>query len=175
MSEATTPEIKLSAQFERKVGSGDYGNRTASAFLTVTLDGNASPAAVSEEFSSMFQQLKACVYDELGIEVVIDESGVLREKYNPQATVKEGPGVQAARRELGATGGFDTKGLVVRNLKDMVEDIPDKVVAKCQELGITEVWANNGNYGPFYREHVPQGATPKLPNPKDPSKGGIIK
>lgn len=170
----TTPEVKLSAQFERKVGTGDYGSRSASAFLTVTLtDDNA--AKVSESFGSMFSQLKAAVYDELGIEVLIDESGVIREKYNPQATVKESPGVGAARRELGATGGFDTKGLEVMNINEMVEDIPDRVVAKCNEVGITKVWANKGQYGPFYKEAVSAGDTPKIPNPKDPSKAGIIK
>lgn len=174
MPEATTPEVKLSAQFERKVGTGDYGSRSASAFLTVTLtDDNA--VQVSETFGSMFSQLKAAVYDELGIEVLLDESGVVREKYNPQATVKESPGVAAARRELGATGGFDTKGLEVMNLKDMKEDIPDTVVAKCNELGITKVWANDGKYGPFYKEAVKAGEPPKIPNPNDPMKAGIIK
>lgn len=173
MSEAA--EVKLSAQFERKLGTGDYGSKTASAFLTVTLDPDADASKVSEEFSNMFSQLKAAVYDELGIEVLIDESGVIREKYNPQAAVKEGPGVQAARRELGATGGFDTKGLEVMNIADLVEDIPDKVVAKCNELGITKVWANNGTYGPYYKEHLPKGETPKVPNPKNPAQAGIIK
>jgi len=175
MSEATTPEVKLGAQFERNVSTGDYGSRSASAFLTVTLPDGADAGAVSTEFGQMFSQLKAAVYDELGIEVLLDESGVLREKYNPQSTVTESPGVQAARRELGATGGFDTGGLEVMNLKDMKENIPANVVAKCNELGITKVWANDGKYGPFYKEAVKAGETPKIPNPNDPTKAGIIK
>lgn len=167
-----TPEIKLSAQFERKVGTGDYGNRTASAFLTVSVGPDND---LTTEFKQMFAELKACVYDELGIEVLVDESGVIREKYNPQATVKQGEGVAAARRELGATGAFDTRGLEVMNPAELVEDIPQKVVDRCNEVGITKVWANNGQYGPYYKEAVPKGDAPKIPNPKNPAQAGIIK
>jgi hypothetical protein len=77
MSETeTTPGPKISVSFERKQDLGNYQNATASAFLTVPLDADASSAVIEEAFREAFQQVKSVVYDELGIEVTVSPEGV---------------------------------------------------------------------------------------------------
>ena len=163
MPDETVETRKISVTFERKLGTANYGNVTARAWVESTMSMDASPVVVSETLSEAFAQAKAAVFDELGIEVTMDESGVLREKYEPVASVESRLGA-----ELGATPapagsfGYDKKGLDVANEKDMVQDIPNDIVAKCQQAGITKVWANNGKFGQFYKEFVPQGEDAKL-------------
>ncbi len=152
---------KLSVTFERKLDVGQYQNVVARAWLEDTLSADATAEEVSKALGDAFSQVKAAVYDELGIEVLMDDAGVIREKHEPTVTRTE----QRLGQELGATpvnsgGGFQTKGLEVAG--DLLEDIPDFVVDVCRDAGVTKVWANNGKFGPFYKEFVPKGETPKL-------------
>lgn len=158
---------KVSVTFERKLDLGDYQNVTARAWVEDSVPIDAPDALASEALSSAFGLAKAAVFDELGIEVILDDAGVLREKHNPSVTKTQGGGVAAARRSpdkggLGATGGFSTGGLEVANMEDLAEDIPQYVVDICNKAGVTKVWANNGKFGPFYKEHVVKGEQPKL-------------
>lgn len=174
--ENTVTEIKgrkISVTFERKKDLGNYENVVARAWVEDELPAHADGASVSEKVVELTNALKAGVYDSLGIELFMDDSGVIREKHAPVATVK------AAQDAVGSafkgTQAFDTGGLKIMNSQDLQEDVPADIVAKCNELGITAIWRNNGQYGVFYKEAVARGETPKLPDQRDPSKGGIIK
>ena len=170
MSEETIPGPKVTVSFERKLDLGNYNNVTASAYLTLPLDEGASQAVIAEALQEGFQQVKASVYDELGIEVTLNDNGLIVEVNKPAVTVySRGGGDAPAPRG----GGFDTKGLKVMNEKDMTEDIPDWLVTECEDMGITGVWVNQGKYGTFYKEAVAKGESPKNPNPET-GKPGII-
>jgi hypothetical protein len=169
MSEETIPGPKVTVSFERKLDLGNYSNVTASAFLTLPLDEGASQAVIAEALQEGFQQVKAAVYDELGIEVTVNENGLIVEVNKPAVTVTRNEGNAPAPRG----GGFDTKGLKVMNESDMKEDIPDWLQVECADLGITAVWVNEGKYGTFYKEAVAKGESPKNPNPET-GKPGII-
>lgn len=163
MSEPTTPLTrKISVTFERKLDLGSYQNVVARAWVEDNVAIDAADYAVSEALSTCFGLAKAAVFDELGIEVLIDEAGVIREKHTPAVTRTETGGVAAARRELGATGGFDTKGIKVINEDDMVQDVPDDIAEYVKSNDLAGVWANNGKFGQFYKEYVPKDGTPKL-------------
>jgi hypothetical protein len=174
MSETeTTPGPKISVSFERKIDLGNYQNATASAFLTVPLDADASSAVIEEAFREAFQQVKSVVYDELGIEVTVSPEGVVTEVNKPVVTVAQATPARPAGGPVGgAPGSYATKGLKVMNERDMKEDIPDWLVSQCAEYGITAVWANDGKYGPFYKEAVAKGESPLMPTPD--GKPGII-
>jgi len=162
MSEDTTPITrKLSVTFERKLDVGNYQNVVARAWLEDTLPGDASDAVVSEAISEAFGLVKAAVYDELGIEVLIDEAGVIREKHAPTVSVTE----QRLGKELGATqvsGSFNTRGVEIANPEDLKEDVPQWLADECSKYGITKVWVKHGQYGAFYKEFVSKGDTAKL-------------
>ena len=165
MSEETNT-TKISVTFERKLDLGSYQNVVARAWVEANVpEGDAT--AQAKALGDAFGQAKAAVYDELGIEVLMDDSGVIREKFAPAVTTTQSGGERAARRApenggLGATGGFDTKGLEVARTEDMTQDIPDDIVAVCTKYGVTKVWANSGRYGQFYKEHVAKDETPKI-------------
>ena len=171
MSEAT-PAPNVSVRFERKISDGDYGTITASAFVTYPMDENAGSAVISEKLEEGFQQCKAVVFDELGIEVEIDAtSGMITEVPKVRATKVAAPA--AGGGGAPRPGGFDTKGLKVMNVSDMVEDVPDWLVTECARMGIEAVWANQGKYGTFYKEAVKAGETPIHMN-EETGKAAII-
>ena len=152
---------KVSATFERKLDLGNYNNVVGRAWVEQNVPADAMAGEVSEALSGCFELAKAVVLDELGIEVIIDDNGVIREKYNPAVT-KMDSGERNLRRETGATGGFDTKGVKVANEKDMTENVPDWVAEIVEQTGMAGVWANKGQYGTFYKEYVPKDAEPVL-------------
>jgi hypothetical protein len=165
MSEEITT-TKISVTFERKLDLGSYQNVVARAWVEANVP-EGDQAAQAKALGDAFGQAKAAVYDELGIEVLMDDAGVIREKFTPAVTTTQSGGERAARRApenggLGATGGFDTKGLEVARIEDMTQDIPDDIVAVCTKYGVTKVWANSGRYGQFYKEHVTKEDTPKI-------------
>jgi len=155
-----TEPTKISVKFERKLDLGNYQNVTASAWVEAETDG--SHADVADKLGDAFGLAKAAVLDELGIEVLLDESGTIREKYAPSVT-KQDTGERAVRRELGGTGGFDTLGVNVTNAKDMTEDVPSWLPGVMETHGIVSVWANQGKFGPFYKEKVTAGEDPAGP------------
>lgn len=164
-TENITPEtLKVSVTFERKVGTEDYGNSTARVWLEGNIPADATPGQAAEKAQELFAAAKAAVYDELGIEVLLDEAGILREKHTPKVQASQSQGEKAIRRELGGTdaptGSYDTKGLEVAG--EMTQDVPDWLVEICEANGITKVWANTGKYGQFYKEFVSKGDQPKL-------------
>jgi hypothetical protein len=156
-SEATPETRKVSVTFERKQGLDDYGNVVARVWIEGSVPWDASDVEAAAEATRLFAAAKVAVYDELGIEVFMDGQGIFREKHTPKVQATQSQGEKAARRELGA---FDAKGLEVHG--ELKEDVPDFVVEICQAAGVTGVWANDGRYGPFYKEFVPKGEQPKL-------------
>jgi len=178
VSESVTVQGRqISVSYERKQDLGNYNNVTCKAWYGDNLPEGASDADISQRGVEMLNTLKATVSDSLGIEVEMSENGVVVEKNPPVATTttQAAANVAAAFPGTQQQGGFDTGGLKIMNPNDMVESVPPQIVQKCQELGITAVWANNGQYGPFYKEAVARGETPKYPDQRDPNKGGIIK
>jgi hypothetical protein len=173
MESTETQGRRISVTFERKKSVGDYETATARGWVEDDLPEGATDADIAEQGVELLNAVKVAVYDSLGIEVFKDDTGVIREKHAPVATVKQA--ADAVGTQFGGTQSFNTGGLKVMNPQDLVEDIPTGIVAKCNQLGITAVWANNGKYGPFYKEAVKQGETPLNPNPQDPSKAGILK
>lgn len=162
MSEEITTR-KVSVTFERKLDVGNYQNVVARAWLEDNIPADASAGDAAEAIQELFSAVKAAVYDELGIEVLMDESGVLREKHKPTVSTTE----QRLGKELGATpvkggGGFDLRGVEVANENEMTESIPQWLADECERLGITKVWVKQGQYGQFYKEFVPKDSEAKL-------------
>ena len=163
MTDNITPETrKVSVTFERKQGLDDYGNVVARVWIEDNIPADATPGQAAEKAQELFAAAKAAVYDELGIEVLLDEAGILREKHTPKVQATQSQGEKALRRELGGTQQFDAKGLQIHGDGGLKEDVPDYVVEACRNAGVTDVWANEGQYGPFYKEFVSKGETPKL-------------
>lgn len=152
MEEATTR--KISVTFERKLDVGDYQNVVARAWIEDNIPADTTPGDAAAKVQELFSVVKAAVYDELGIEVLMDESGVIREKHEPTVTRTE----QRLGKELGAervpSGGFNLRGVEVANEGDLVEDIPQWLADECNRLGIRKVWVKQGQYGQFYKEFV---------------------
>ena len=171
--EATTTR-KLSVTFERKQGYDDYGNAVARAWVEDDVPVDITDSDLSGRTVDLLNVVKTAVFDSLGIECFMDDTGVIREKHSPTVTVKQAAD-KIGNAFPGSTTGFDTGGLKVMNQDKLVENIPQYVIEKCREKGIEAVWANNGQYGPFYKEAVKAGETPKIPDQRDPSKAGIIK
>lgn len=157
---------KVSVTFERKLGLADYGNVTARAFVEDNLTADANDAQASEALVEMLNVAKVSVYDTLGIETFMDDTGVIREKHTPQVSVTQtAAAIGAAMGPTSNVQAPNTGGIRVMNPDKLQGDIPADVVQMCNELGITAVWANNGQYGQFFKEAVKQGETPKWANP----------
>jgi acetylornithine deacetylase/succinyl-diaminopimelate desuccinylase-like protein len=157
----TTPKVTVS--FERKQNLGDYNQVTASAYLTIPVE-TSDPETLTNTLGTAFQQVKAAVYDELGIEVLIDEAGVVREKHNPVTVTRT---EQRLGQEFGATpatggGNFFLHGIECANPADIKEDFPQWLADECAKYGITKVWVKQGQYGQFYKEFVSKDGEPKL-------------
>lgn len=160
MTDNTTPRLTIS--FERKVSTGDYGSMTANVWLSADMPTGGNDA-IAAKASELITVAKAAVYDELGIEVQLDEAGVLREVPKAALSVRTTPGTQAAgyAPPSSSGGSFNMKNLDVQG--EMTQDVPDWLVELCAEYGITKVWANTGKYGQFYKEFVSKGAAPLGP------------
>lgn len=171
MSETTVIEgRKVSVSFSRKVSFGNYETADVWVHVEDTVQAGTSDADMSQRAVDMLNAAKAAAFDTLGLESFVDDSGVLREKHEPK------PNVTATANAIGTQFAGSTH-IKVMNPGDLDpgESIPANIVAKCDELGITAVWANKGQYGRFWKEAVARGETPKVPDSRDPSKGGIIK
>lgn len=170
---------KLSVTFERKLGYDDYGNAVARAWVEDNIPADATDQVASERAVELLNVVKVAVFDSLGIETFMDDTGVIREKHSPTVTVKQAAdkvgSAMPGTSDASGHDGYLTGGLRVMNPERLEEDIPQYIIDKCREKGITAVWANSGQYGPFYKEAVKQGETPLIPDQRDPSKAGIIK
>lgn len=180
MSEDITPDTKkVSVTFERKLGYADYGNAVCRAWVEDNVPADMSDSDLSQRAVEMANVVKVAVFDSLGIECFLDDNGVIKEKHSPtvstkQAADKVGNAFPGTTDNDGRDG-FNTGGLRVMNPDKLKEDIPQYVVDRCKEAGVTAVWANDGKFGPFYREAVKRDEAPKIPDPNDPTKGAIIK
>ena len=170
------PGRKVSVTFERKKDLGGYQNVVARAWVEDTVPADATDADVSQRAVELLNAVKVGVLDSLGIEVFMDDTGVVREKHEPTVTVTD------AQNKIGTQfpgtteeNGFNTGGLRVMNPEKLSENIPQYVVDKCREKGIEAVWANSGQYGTFYKEAVKRGEAPLIPDQRDPSKADIIR
>jgi len=163
---------KISVTFERKIDLGDYQNATARVWVEDNVDPNMSDADVSGRAVDMLNVAKSAVFDTLGVETFMDESGVIREKHAPTPTVRSAAD-KVGSQMTGTT--VQSSGIKVMNEKDLREPVPEWVVRKCQEKGITAVWVNHGKFGAFFKEAVKNGESPLIPDDRDPSRAGIIK
>jgi hypothetical protein len=78
MSEAVPQDLKGTVAFTRKVSDGNYG--TVEGFMSVQFDITDNAEAVIESARAAFLQAKAVVFEQLGIEHTLDESGVVVEQ-----------------------------------------------------------------------------------------------
>lgn len=153
-------ERKLSVTFDRKISDSNYGSSEVRVWVEDSVSATSTDAKVSERAVELINVAKAAAYDALGIEATVDESGNLREKFTPTAQLTR----DAIERNMPGTssvsnGSYETGGLEVAG--DLKENVPSKVLEYCQQHGITKIWANEGKYGPYYREFVSQGESPK--------------
>lgn len=152
------PTHKVSVTFERKKDLGDYNNVVARAWLEGEVAADAGPAEAADKIHELFTAVKAAVYDELGIEVLMDENGIIREKHAPLVT-STGDTTRNVADAVGvATGGVHQVRLMNKGEHD-VETVPEWAVEVCAQNGITAVWANkdkNGNI--YFREAVARGS-----------------
>lgn len=178
MAENTTDTVvdgkrKLSVTFERKLGLEDYGNVVARAWMEDEISVDATDQVAAEALVDMLNVVKVAVYDTLGVEVLKDDTGVIREAHTPTVSTK------AAQDKIGAqmpgSQTFNTGGLKIMNPDKLTEDVPQYIIDKCAEKGIEAVWVNHGKFGVFFKEAVQRGESPKIPDGNDPSKAGIIK
>jgi len=171
---------KITVHFERKVGLANYSNVAASAYLEIDV---AEGVDSSDVTAKAFDQVKAAVLDQLGIEAELNEQGILVEKDQPVAvTGGNSTGNAAAFADaFGATpatpaqGAFDTRGVDIVNERDMTENVPSWLPDELTRLGIESVWANQGKYGQFYKEKVVAGDEPKHFKFVEDSDGNTVK
>lgn len=164
---------RVSVTFERKKDLGDYQNVVARAWVEDEVPSEATDQAVAETLVDLLNVAKVAVYDTLGIEVLKDDTGVIREAHEPVVTVTDAKNKIGAQMPGAET--FQTGGLKVMNPDKLTEDVPQYIIDKCNEKGIEAIWVNHGKFGAFYKEAVKQGEAPKIPDGRDPSKAGIIK
>jgi len=170
VSEETTQEAspgrKVSISFERKRGLADFGNVTAWAHVEDYVPLDASESQVAETLNSLFNAAKAATFDQLGIEFVMDEHGVLREKHEPVANVSDA--ASAVGRQFPNT--TNDGGLRVMNKADQQGDIPQPVIDFCAARGITAIW-DNRKQGKSFSEAVGRGKVSLI---NGTSKGALI-
>lgn len=151
MADETVPETrKISVTFERKLGSGDFGNSVCRAWVEDNVPANATDSQIADALNGLFTAVKASVFDQLGIEFVVDEHGVMREKHAPVAT----------EQVAGRLGG-GTTSLKVMNADKQDGPIPEAVLAACAEKGITAVW-DNRKQGKGFKEGIKRGEVSKV-------------
>lgn len=156
----TNPEArKISVTFSRKISDGNYGTIEASAWVQGDAPSTATTGEVVLLLGDLLTAATAAVLDQLGIEYVCDESGVLREQ--PKPTVQSAQA--AVERAFGPTTVASEGDMIrVMNPADSVGPLPDWIVAECNKLGITAVWDNRSKATgkqPHFKEAVPRGGT----------------
>lgn len=155
-------ERKISVTFERKVGLPNYGNLTARAWVEGTVAQDANESQVSVALGGLFTAAAAAVFDQLGLEYIMDDDGVIREANaplpDPEQRIHQTFG--ATQQDQGGNGGGSE--VRVMNPADQAGPLDDWLVRECGKLGITAVWDNRrkatGNQ-PHYKEAVPRGGT----------------
>ena len=165
---------KISVTFERKVGYDNYGNATARAWIEDELPVGATDADASARALDMVNAAKAAIFDSLGLESFVDDSGVLREKHSPTVSVKQAQD-KVGTAFPGTTDAGGGTNVRIMNPGDVKEPVPAWVDTLCEQKGISAIWVNHGEFGQFYKEAVKRGETPVVPNPNNPAQGGILK
>jgi hypothetical protein len=158
---------KISVTFERSVGYEGFGNVSkARAWVEGEVATTANVSDVALAMGDLFMAAKAAVLDELGIEYMVDDQGVLREKNTSivstdAATSRVEAAFGNAQSDDGESTGYSVR---VMNPKDAAGPLPGWLLLDCQQDGTTAVWDNRktrtGNQ-PWFTEAVPKGATGK--------------
>lgn len=170
-TEVNTDTKRMSVSFTRKLGDDNYGSTEVRTWFEQDIPEGATANDIAEGLTDMVNTAKVAVLDHLGVEVVVDETGVMREKHTPK-TQSQAAG--ALKREFGGTdegGAFDIR---IMNQNDFpTTTVPPDIAAVCRKHGIDAVWANESKFGVFFKERVKQGDEPKLVG--NDGKAAIIK
>lgn len=118
VAEAAT--LKGTVSFTRKLSDGNYGS--SDAFMAVQFDINADDdgAAIIAAARAAFLQAKAVVFEQLGIEHTLDESGVVVEQVRRAFPGTVVSGAAEAPATVPAAGG-DDKPPFAGDTKDAAE------------------------------------------------------
>lgn len=152
---------RVSVSVERKVGDGNYGSTTLRAWAEDDVPDGADHNAVSGLIVELGNAVKAAVYDHMGLEVELDDTGVIREIPAPPTV-----GTSNAPSGGGMTPEQVAAAMAAPSIRIMNSDkhpnavIPNDIAALCARNNITGVWANEGKYGIFFKEAVRQGESP---------------
>ena len=168
-TEVNTETKRMSVSFTRKLGDNNYGSTEIRAWFEQDIPEDADQSSISEELVNMTNTAKAAVLDQLGVEVILDDTGVLREKHTPLTTQTAASSVE--RAFPGSTPASNIRIMNADQHPGVV--VPADIEAVCVKHGIDAVWANNGKYGVFFKERVMQGEEPKLVDSS--GKAAIIK
>ena len=109
MTEAL-PELALlkgTASFTRKITDGNYGGTEAFIAIQFDIDPSAGGEALIASARTAFTQAKAIVFEQLGIDHTLDESGVVVEiarRAFPGSVVEAAPQAAAAAPATSGTG-----------------------------------------------------------------------
>lgn len=143
MTEEQPTTRRIGVTYEHKISDGNYGGQTASAWVSDEVPVDAGASDVSKALNELFDAAKASVFDQLGIEFVVDESGVMRPKHEPVASVESRLGQEfGAQRVSGGNSGGHNNAIKVMNESDQQGALPEALVAACNRKGITAVWDN---------------------------------
>lgn len=160
---------KITVHYERKLDKGNYNNEVASVFVTGDVAPDANSAQVAEKANELFEAAKASVFDQLGIEFIVDEHGVLREKHAPVPTVQQAEA--SLGRAFGGTTPVNNGDIRVMNSDKQQGPLPDWLIEYCAQHGITAVWDNRNGKGKWFTEAVKSGERSKV----DPSSArGVV-
>lgn len=98
---------KVTVYVSRKKSDDNYGGTEVGVWVEGYVPQDADEATVAKTAKALIRPAKAVVLDEVGIEAVADDNGVLRERLVPRAQVES-----RVRQEVGGT----------RTLEDVEDD-----------------------------------------------------
>ncbi len=134
--------LKVTFSFERKLNMGNYETCQASAFVSVDVPMGAELNEYAAALSQAAAAAKSAVYDELGIEVYLDDNGVIREANTPLTSVGKVEEV-VNRTFAGTTNVSSGNGVKVANFNATDKTpIPQHILDKMIADGTTEVFDN---------------------------------
>lgn len=156
---------KISVTFERKLGYDGYSSATARAWVEGEVPKGADISTIAQNAGDLFAAAAAAVFDQLGIEYVMDDEGVLREAHKPIVSVSSA----TSRIESSMPGSTDVDqagNTVIRvmNPNDQQGPLPQWAIDAMTRDGVTACWdqrkSATGNQ-PKFKEAVPRGGVGK--------------
>jgi hypothetical protein len=90
----------ITVQFSRKMGRENYGNEEVGIFAQIPVDPGVDLQVVEKDIKQQYAFLKTLVYEQLGVDSVADDNGIVRDV--PQAPVAK-PQAKGGSRKVDKT------------------------------------------------------------------------